>query len=192
MKTKKLPQDREAAFHAAIVEGGQENRYFYADWLEEQGRPEEAARQRGHAGEFVQKLKFIPAFDKRDSDNGIHGAELRMVLIGPAGAVQFVLYTNWHLPDVQVEMIRRATENADPRMLLPLLGPMPADLGYHAKRPQYEEHPVIDNDCPYTGGPCYYNGSGLRARGVFDLLVTEGGEAVWKFLQEYYQEVFGL
>jgi hypothetical protein len=40
------------------------------------------------------------------------------------------------------------------------------------------------------GKPCYYDGSGLAAEEYFKLLVSEGSEAVWKKLEEYYEETF--
>lgn len=40
------------------------------------------------------------------------------------------------------------------------------------------------------GKPCYYDGSGLAAQEYFKVLVTEGSEAVWKKLEEYYKETF--
>jgi hypothetical protein len=53
--------------------------------------------------------EFAPAFDKRDPDPkknyGIHGVDLRMVLKGEEGAVQFVLFTGWMLPHVAKELI---------------------------------------------------------------------------------------
>jgi hypothetical protein len=80
-------------------------------------------------------VEFNPAYDKRDSDPsknyGIHGVNLRMILKGTKGAIQFVVYTNWHLPHVQAELDRRHDHI--------LCHPMPADLGYHSPTPRYEE-----------------------------------------------------
>ena len=56
-------------------------------------------------------IKFAPAFDKRDPDPkknyGTHGVELKMVVKGSKGAVQFVLFTNWQLPHVTKESENR-------------------------------------------------------------------------------------
>lgn len=64
--------------------------------------------------EFQEITEFSPAFDRRDPDPkknfGIHGVELRMVLKGPEGAVQFVLYTNWQLPHVREEQDKSTIE----------------------------------------------------------------------------------
>jgi hypothetical protein len=57
-------------------------------------------------------IEFTPAFDKRDpnpkKNYGVHGVELRFVVKGEAGAVQFLIFTNWHLPHVQKAMVNRA------------------------------------------------------------------------------------
>ena len=52
---------------------------------------------------FTKEITIAPAYDKRNIDpkknyGGIHGCEMRFVLKGECGAVQFVLYTNWQLP----------------------------------------------------------------------------------------------
>src|SRR5215467_3220628 len=81
-------------------------------------------------------VTFEPAYDKRHPDPkknyGIHGVTLRMVLKGPEGAVQFVLYTNWQLPHVTKEWEDR------PDSPQTLWKPLPADLGYHSPKPMYE------------------------------------------------------
>jgi hypothetical protein len=97
--------------------------------------------------------------DKRNIDPGknfgIHGMNLRFVLIGPKGAAQFLIYTNWMLPS------NRPTFE---KVFRSLLEPLPADVGYHAYVPQYEEHTFITESCDYLGGRlCYYGGSGLQA-----------------------------
>jgi hypothetical protein len=64
--------------------------------------------------EFQEITEFTPACDKRDPDPkknyGVHGVSLRMVLKGPDGAVQFVVFTNWQLPNVREELDRTTIE----------------------------------------------------------------------------------
>lgn len=48
-------------------------------------------------------VRFEPAYDKRDKNYGIHGVQVRFVLKGAEGAVQFLLYTNWQLPHIVKE-----------------------------------------------------------------------------------------
>ena len=100
---------------------------------------------------------------------------LRMVLKGSKGAVQFVLLLGWNIKGREVDH----------------LFPMPADLGYHSPVPMYDGHDPIQEECQYLDGkPCYYDGSGLNAERIFEVLKQKGSEAVWKELEEYYKSIF--
>jgi hypothetical protein len=142
---------------------------------------------------LVREVTMRPAFDRRDPDPsknyGIHGVELKMVLRGDAGAMQFIVYTNWQLPHVNAEMLRKPindTLDVKCRFL-----PLPADIGYHSKVPMYEGQQPMDGDCPYTSGVCYYDGSSLMAEDVFEVLLREGSDGVWADLERRYNEQFG-
>jgi hypothetical protein len=130
--------------------------------------------------------QWTPGYDKRpknpDEPNyGIHGANLRFVLIGEKGAIQFLVYTNW------MPRSARQRERAGPYCLVE---PMPADLGYHSLEPRYEGQSPM-SDCEYLDGkPCFYDGSGLNAQDPFDILCEEGEEALWTFLERYYEATF--
>lgn len=140
--------------------------------------------------ELQRILEWSPAFDRRDpnlhKNYGIHGVEMRFVVKGPLGAVQFLLYTNWQLPHVRKEFAARGCDTYC------LNAPMPADLGYHSPRPLYEgQEPISDKPCPYLDGKlCYYDGSGLNAERIFDVLCAEGDMGVWRELEAYYRETF--
>lgn len=114
-----------------------------------------------------------PAFHKKN--HGIHCAELRMVVKGDRGAVQFVLFTGWYLPHSSV---------ADTK-------PLPADLGWHSPKPMYKGQSPVRQSCEYLDGkPCYYDGTSLGAQDVFNLLISEGSDAVWTLLENRYHELF--
>ena len=130
-------------------------------------------------------VEFSPAYDKRDpipsKNYGIHGVDLRMVLKGERGAVQFVLYTDWQLPHVAAEYKAKGFH----------IGPLPADLGFHSPVPMYDGDESIEPECAYLDGrPCFYDGSGLAADRIFNVLRAEGGDGVWRELEAYYTEVF--
>lgn len=133
-------------------------------------------------------VQFQPAFDKRHKDPnknyGIHGVTLRMVLKGKNGAVQFVVYTNWHLPHVQEELNSKSLD-------WELRGPMPADLGYHSPHPMYEGQQPMRGTCDILGTQCYYDGSTLNSEPVFERLLEEGDAGVWAELESYYESHFG-
>ena len=123
-------------------------------------------------------VEFVPGYDKKDEGWGIHGVDLRMVLKGPRGAVQFVLYTGWYQPHL------RKTMGAQ--------WPLPADVGYHSPEPRYDGQEPMAEACEYLdGAPCYYDGSGLRAEKVFDILTEKGSDGVWEYLEDEYKALFG-
>lgn len=138
-------------------------------------------------------IRLYPAYDKRHSDPnknyGIHGVDLKFVLMGESGAVQFNLFTNWQLPHVTKEHLTKATNSE--RDIELFFMPMPADLGYHSKVPHYSSQLTMSENCEFTGGVCYYDGSTLNAERVYDILLEEGSDGVWKELEEYYNSVFG-
>lgn len=137
--------------------------------------------------------KFLPAYDKRNPDPhknyGIHGAELLMVLKGDKGAVEFVVYTHWHLPHVQEELIRNIKDSLDVRCSFV---PMPSNLGYHSKEKRYYDQEMASETCGYCDGePCYCDGTSLGSEEAFKILVKEGSDGAWEFLEKYYIEIFG-
>ena len=134
------------------------------------------------------KLEITPAYDKRSmepgKDYGVHGVEMRWYVVGPAGAIQFVLYTNWHLKHVQDEQDARL----DRRFPHLSCHPMPADIGYHSHVPHYEGHTPMSKECHILKGPCYYDGSGLQADDFYRILVEHGGDVLWEALEKRYVE----
>lgn len=139
---------------------------------------------------FEKIVTFRAAFDRRDPDPkknyGIHGVEMRMVLRGPLGATQFLLYTGWMLPHVTEETWEKHAH--DPYRLRLFTKPNPADRGYHWLTPQYEGAEMRDCDL-LPGGKCYYDGSSLNADETFQLLLTEGDAGVWKDLEDFYNQL---
>lgn len=135
--------------------------------------------------DFERGTTWTPAFDKR-SDNpatnyGIHGMNLRFVLRGDRGAVQFLIFTSWFTEAVEKE---HEVSGYNPR-------PMAADLGYHSPAPRYEGQGTFS--CEYLpGGECYYDGSSLNAKPLYWKFVAEGEEAMWAALAGYYHGVFEM
>lgn len=140
---------------------------------------------------MTREVMFGSAFDKcaeKPSENyGIHGVEIRFVLKGPLGATQFLLYTNWLLPDGNCPIGRRhklmmsAASDADRSR-----DPLPADLGYHSPKPLYEGQTSMGH-CEFIDAECYYDGSGLQADAVYEHLVREGDAGVWAALEDEYR-----
>jgi hypothetical protein len=136
---------------------------------------------------LTRELEIHPAYDKRPK-YGQHCVEMCFYVKGPKGVVQFVLFTGWY-PHIIPEPNTPWQKLCKPIHLQKLDNPMPADLGYHSRTPRYEGQSKM-NCSLLPEGECYFDGSSLNASRIFSLLVHEGGEAVWKALEEYYAETF--
>lgn len=143
-------------------------------------------------------IQITPAFDKRHrdpkQDYGIHGVDFRFILKGKYGATQFVIFSNWHLPHVRqaqdTHILRKCKAGLIDQIDLDIyFHPMPADKGYHSLVPQYDGQQKYPCDLFPQG--CYYDGSGLNAQSLFDSMLQEGDKAIWRILEEYYNELFG-
>lgn len=143
---------------------------------------------------FERRIDWIPAYDRRSEDEkknyGVHGVTMWAVLRGPAGAITFTLFTNWHLKSVREE--RGGNKFCSPNHCLNQ--PLPADLGYHSPKPlqdwQDPEEPFSKSCEHLDGAPCWYDGSGLAAEDVFDYFVEGGEEALWGELERRYRATF--
>lgn len=137
---------------------------------------------------FKKNVYFTPAFDKRHVDPnknyGIHCVDIRFVLKGENGAVQFSLFSGWFLPETEEEYKAKGIDIKNSY-------PMATDLGYHSYVPMYESQPQIIDKCEHLDGkPCYYDGSSLNAIPILERLLREGDKAVWEKLEEYYITLF--
>ncbi len=135
-------------------------------------------------------VEFQPAFDKRpkrarDKDYGVHGVNIRFLLKGPLGAVQFLIFTNWQLSHVAAELEAGYKERRYPYDSPTIWQPIPADLGYHSPKPLYDGQEPMDCDV-LPEGVCYYDGSGLRAKVLFEKMLVGGDTAVWEELENEY------
>jgi hypothetical protein len=137
------------------------------------------------------KFEISPAYDKRSEGYGIGAATMRFYVIGPKGAVQFVLYSGWYTHTIKPTTFDDWSDWGDLRVQVkPHDAPMPVDLGYHSPTPRYEGQGLMQEGCPVINGPCYYDGSGLNASKPFSILVHEGSDRLWEFLEGYYSDTF--
>lgn len=135
---------------------------------------------------FERILEMSVPYDKRHKDPekncGIHGMDMRFVLRKGDKAVQFVVFTPIYTKNIQREFESSPQASAMIRTLA-------ADVGYHAPTPRYEGQEPM-KDCPYIGKPCYYDGSGLRAEEWEKVWLEEGSDAIWKLLEEEWNDLF--
>lgn len=156
---------------------------------------------------FERIVKFSPAYDGRppqkgglkewrtknmepddgtDKTNyGIGSVQIRFVLKGPKGAIQFLVGTDWYPPHVQQATFDnpRAWRNTYFQ-----IRPDGWDVGYHSLTPMYDGQNTVSDSCEYLDGkPCYYDGSSLRAdTWVKEILLKEGSDGVWKAMEKEY------
>lgn len=111
--------------------------------------------------EFTREIKFIPIHEKLD---------LKFILRGEKGVMQFCIATGWHK-----DMRYQSDSNS-----------YAYDVGYHSPIPLHENQtPMPKGSCNYYD-PCYYDGSSLCAKDLFDKFVVHGESIVWKELEEFY------
>jgi hypothetical protein len=149
--------------------------------------------------EFTKLIEFYPAHDQKAAGGGIHGVDIRFVLKGPKGAVDFMLMTNWLLPETQERTDARILEDIKARevtqvQLDVLYKPIPAHRAYHSPVQRYGNQVPSSEPCPYLdeGQHCFWDSSGLNADGIYEALLHEGDEGVWKELEYYYHDVFEI
>lgn len=142
--------------------------------------------------ELKHEFKMTPAYDKRSEGYGQGCATMWFYVIGPLGAIQFSCMTGWY-----PRIIKKTTFDdwSDWGELMvgrmePHDSPMPSDLGYHSPKPKYDGQSLMSEDCSILHGPCYYDGSGLNANKPFSILVHEGSDRLWEFLDGYYRDTF--
>lgn len=147
---------------------------------------------------LTRETVWRPAYSKRDpdpsKDYGVHGVEMIWALKGPAGAVTFMVFTNWMLSDLHGSgeyMTPRRRQHGDS-----LCAPMAAGFDHHSAYPLWPEYEDINNPsqehCDFLDGrPCWFDGSVLNAGSLMALLYMEGGEAVWQRMERQYWDLFG-
>ena len=140
---------------------------------------------------FERIVKVTPAYDRRDPDPhknyGIHGAHLLFVLKGEFGAVAFDIGTNWYLPHVADELRHNEYLYSGKSFF----EPTPYSIGYHSPKPMYEDHHMSAVECEYLDGKsCYFGDSVTYSDVPFKILVSEGSEAMWAWMENYYKERF--
>lgn len=132
-------------------------------------------------------VRFQAGFDKRSSDPnknyGVSGMRITFFYGNSKdGFVQFVILTDWY-PTCMKNEAKGMQER------LAGIYPMAADVGYHSPVPHYDDQSQMECDL-MEQGHCYYDGSGLHADRVMNILRDEGDEAVWKHLEEYWDATF--
>jgi len=130
--------------------------------------------------DLTTKVEMIGGYnwrrDKPAENYGIHGVNIIFSVHGPVGgAVSLLLYTNWFPLDCP-----------NP---IPPLGPYFADLSYHS-RTCINKLDFYSADCKFNQGPCYSDGSGLRAAEFLPGFLHGGTDWLFPKLKEYYRYIY--
>lgn len=65
------------------------------------------------------------------------------------------------------------------------------DIGYHSYTPLHPEDFPITNSCELLDfKPCYYDGSGVASAKGLDILLVEGADALFDYLEKFHGDVF--
>lgn len=135
-------------------------------------------------------IRFRPAWHKCDpdphKDRGIHGVEMFWILRTGLWAVDWMVYTQWGLPDAEFHLVR-CTHPAHQGSWPSTGEAMGAGITIHSPVPLYEDqspNPV----CPITEASCYTDSSFALGNIWFELLRAKGDEIVWQQMREFLQE----
>lgn len=157
---------------------------------------------REQVGELERRIYFEVGYDHRDfpedcggGGHGQHGMNLRFVLIGPKGAVTWLLYLmNWvpgNISDLS------EVQNEYPISVVPARGPlgdaMTAGLGLHSVvRPSWDDENYLSQQaCEYLpDGYCYSDVTYTGAQPLLAAFLDHGPHVVWATLARYYSETF--
>jgi hypothetical protein len=118
------------------------------------------------------RLPFDMRHQESDKDYGVGGLVVTFILVGDMGAIQYSVGFPCYLPHVK------------------LSGQITGyDVGYHAKKPQYEGQGKRDCDL-FDLGYCYYDGSSLLAdkwtNEIFSIIGQQPENIIWNKLEEEY------
>lgn len=131
-----------------------------------------------------------PQLTSDDPDRAGERQTVRYLVIGPAGAVQFVYwrltgeaYTREKEMTAKYGPNESSQDDCDGGYLYAV------DLGYHARAPMAYQRDFPSRECEYVGR-CWYDGSSLNAAPVLTRLMKRGPDAVWRYLEDYYRRIF--
>lgn len=134
--------------------------------------------------EFEKIVHITPAYDSRNKGGGIGNCKLVMVVKGPKGAVTFTMGTAWYLPATfewkQTCIERTGIESWETKGYA---------VGY-CSPVQLHDYDEPRENCDWLGCTCYGSIGFSISDEVKDILIKEGSDAVWKWLENYYRQIF--
>ena len=146
--------------------------------------------------EFTREVIFDPAYDHRDDPDGKRGARgvtVRLVLRGPLGAIVGAINTGWVARPLVGAFIRGQAQNRrhEPGVDLHLQDSYPTGhtVSSHSLV-QREDWWMGPHKCDVLDGECYGDAGYAMSDDLLEVLVTEGSEGAWKYLESVYADWF--
>lgn len=148
------------------------------------------------------EIKFVPC-PMRDGTES--GSDLWFQVIGELGVVEFQVATNWYTSGVMRDRLREMKKDVQRRqadfiLVHSWMGPQPLDVCYFSPIKISEDDSYWEDGAVHHAPhivPCYYgykykdsDGSSSIER-AYEILLREGDEGIFRYLEEYYLEVFG-
>jgi hypothetical protein len=150
------------------------------------------------------KVVFLPAYDSSKDGGSIGSVDIRFVLIGEKGATEFQLLSKWLLPanaKNRIERIKEKVWRGEDRLIELDINPAPLDVCCFSLTKLHDDFIFFENGVSYVfdGQPCYYDHKFeydeaeklYLPDSLYLKLIRDGDEIVWKYLENYYYEVFG-
>lgn len=131
------------------------------------------------------KVIFRPSYDSRNEDYGIHNMEITFMVIGPAGAVEWDIGSNWYVKTAREYLEKFLPERVE-------YAPKPYALSYHSPSALYEGQTPAFSNCKFIGGvPCYCDSHFSAAGLLVEPFLAQGEDYLWPKLEAYYRFTFG-
>lgn len=142
---------------------------------------------------LIKKMEIEPAWDKRNPDPsknyGINCAMLKMSITGDKGALEFQMFTGFHLPHNEKELLERCKIKSS--LIKLYFTPNARHLVFHYREPGAGHMSESIDSCSFLGGaPCYGDYSDEYAEILTKTLIEEGSEKVWKIMETIYEVGF--
>lgn len=130
---------------------------------------------------LVRTIEILPAYDKRSTDHGIHGADMLFTLGNEKGYVTWCLFTNWYLPAV-----RNQDNTIEHYPFDYWRSPTPASFVYHSPKQLCPDQ--SPSKCNLLG-ECYSDGTDCT-EDLFEILIAKGTDGVWTELEARWSSLF--
>lgn len=135
----------------------------------------------------TRETKFLPAFH-RCSDNpatnmGIGAVRMLWTLRVGDDAITWEVFTGWGMPGDAFRAANPGCQHVGHKRGMPPLKPTGGAVNWHFADPTDIDAEGVPCDV-IEGGRCYGDVGFLIGSDLFDLLCTEGDEAVWARLRE--------